>query len=213
MQHSAGKLNEFISWLVEIFVSEHCGCLFSECPEFGIPQLNPYKFSKPFVPPLLKLTSQLTSQISWSGIETFGVDKSIIQEIRYTHWRQRFWEYFISIWIIFMAISYFHSSGLQPNETVTSIRINILIPKASYHMNTSGVWKVFAMSFNSQGSAIISFGMCVVAYCANIMLQVKITFRLFLSRNRKSWIYNRFENYCCSTQWQSLHEHKQHVHH
>lgn len=60
-----------------------------------------------------------------------------------------------------MIIFYFDLSGLQPDQPVTAIQIKLLIPKASYHMNTNGAWKVFLMSYKPRGSATINFGMCV----------------------------------------------------
>lgn len=81
IQHLAGKLNEFpLSSVESIMIAQ---LTFSECPELGIPKMDPYELPDPFILQSTQLTSILTSKMYWTDIKAYGIDKIVIQEFRY----------------------------------------------------------------------------------------------------------------------------------
>lgn len=78
MEHSTGKLNEFISLLAECDLQ----LSFSECPELGVPKFDPYESPDPFILRSTQLTSLFTAEVYWSNITAYGFDRTVIQEAR-----------------------------------------------------------------------------------------------------------------------------------
>lgn len=63
-----------------VFVIVHL--TFSECPELGLPEMDPYEFLDPFILQKMQFTSLLTKEIYWSNMKAFGINKIIVQQYR-----------------------------------------------------------------------------------------------------------------------------------